>query len=169
MLFKDTITAVKGLNGPSAGVLVLNTNRIGLYKVRATTKSDYFYSLNQYDRREKPLFFQSSSAVATLTSALDTVLNSNVYAMPVFPDDDITQTPVTKYLNYEDFAYAVAHETHPNLYSWVYYVSKAFKLHRVLVNHSLDRIIDVAATGTTTTTTSTTTTSTTTTSTSTTA
>lgn len=157
MLFKDTIEVVKGTKGPSAGVMVLNTNRIGLFKVRATTKSDYYYSLRPQDRRDKPLFLHSASSVATLTTALDAVLNSNVYAMPVFPDDDATQSTVTKNIDYADLAYAIA-DPNSAQRSYVYYASKGFKIHRVLVDQNLDQIIDLAATGSTTTTTTTTTT-----------
>lgn len=164
MLFKDTIVAIKGLNAPSTGTFVLNTNRLGLYKVRATTKSDYYYTLNPWDRRSKPLFIHSGSAVATLASALDTALNSNVMTLKVYPNDDTTQSTVSKYINYDDFAYAYAYEG-DSTKSWVFYTSKAFKMHRVLVDNALDALIDLAATGTTTTTTTTTTTSTTTTST----
>jgi hypothetical protein len=157
MLFKDTIEAIKGLNAPSATPLVLNTNRIGLFKVRATTKSDYYYSLNPLDRRYSPLFVHSASSVATLTTALDAALNSNVMVLPVFPNDDSSQSTVTKNIDYADFAYAFTSSANAE-HSWVIYYSKAFKQHRVLVDQNLDQIIDIAGTGATTTTTTTTTT-----------
>jgi len=164
MLFKETVVLAKGLNFPTASVLVLNTNRVGLFKVRATSYSDFYYSINPWDRRDKPGFIQATSTVATLTTAFDTALDSNVMELVTLPNDDITETAVSKYIDYEDFAYAYAYEADSD-YSWVVYTTKAFKEVRVLVNNSLDELIDIAATGTTTTTTSTTsTTSTTTTS-----
>ncbi|KKM79016.1 hypothetical protein LCGC14_1354170 [marine sediment metagenome] len=166
MLFKETIVTWKGLNGPTQTPLVLNTNRVGLFKVRASTKSDFYYSKNPWDRRDKPHFVEATSSVATLITAFDTALDSNVMELVTLPDDDITQTPVPKNIDYEDFAYAYAYEADSD-YSWVVYTTKAFGEKRVLVNNSLDELVDIAATGTTTTTSTTSTTSTSTTSTST--
>lgn len=152
MLFKETIVTWKGLKAPSATTIVLNTNRVGLFKTRASTKSDFYYSLNPWDRRDAPGFIQATSSVATLTTALDAALDSAVMELVVYPDDDVTQDVTLKYIDYEDFAYAYAKEDDWEK-SWVVYTSKAFKQHRVLVNNSLDELVDIAATGTTTTTT----------------
>lgn len=159
MLFKETIVDWKSLKGPSATTLVLNTNRVGLFKVRDSSYSDFYYSLNPWDRREAPVFVQATSTVAALTTALDTVLDSNVMELVIYPDDDITATPVSKYIDYADFSYAYAYESDWEK-SWVVYYSKAFKWHRVLVNNSLDELVDIAGTGTTTTTTTSTSTTT---------
>lgn len=160
MLFKETVVSAKGLNFPTASVLVLNTNRVGLFKVRATSYSDYYYTVNPVSRRDKPGFIQATSTVAALISALDTALDSNAMELVVYPNNDVTATPVSKYIDYADFAYAYAKEDDATK-SWVVYSTKAFKEVKVLVNNSLDELIDIAATGTTTTTTSTTSTTTT--------
>lgn len=152
MLFKETVVTWKGLAGPTATTIVLNTNRVGLFKVRDTSYSDFYYSINPWDRRDKPHFVQATSTVATLTTAFDTALDSNVMELVVYPDDDVTQTPVAKYIDYEDFAFAYAKEDDWTK-SWVVYSTKAFKEVRVLVDNSLDELVDIAATGTTTTTT----------------
>jgi len=162
MLFKETIVTWKGLGAPTATTVVLNTNRVNLFKVRASTKSDFYYSINPWDRKSKPGFIQATSSVATLTTAFDTALDSNVMELVVYPNDDITATPVSKYIDYADFAYAYAYEDDWTK-SWVVYTTKAFGQVRVLVNNSLDELVDIASTGTTTTTTTSTTTSTTTT------
>jgi len=151
MLFADTIEAWKGLNVPSATSVVLNTNRIGLFKVRASTKSDYYYSMNPLDRREKPSFIDSASSVANLTTAIDDVLSSNVMVLKTYPNNDITETPVDKNIDYSDFAYAFAYEADATK-SWVVYYAKGFKKFKVLVNNNLAQLVDLAETGATTTT-----------------
>ena len=155
MLFLETVVSAKGLNFPTASALVLNTNRIGLFMVRATSYSKYYYSLNLLDRREKPGFINATSTVAALIAALDTSLDSNAMELVVYPDDDVTATPVVKYIDYADFSYAYAYEADWTK-SWVVYSTKAFKEIKVLVNNSLAELVDIAATGTTTTTTTTT-------------
>lgn len=158
MLFKETIVTWRGIGVPTASVVVLNTNRVNLFKVRASTKSDFYYAINPWDRRSSLGFIQATSSVSTLTTAFDTALNSNVMTLAIYPSNDVTQTPVNKYIDYEDFAYAYAYESDWTK-SWVVYTTKAFKEVKVLVNNSLDELIDLAGTGTTTTTTTTTTTS----------
>ena len=151
MLFAETIVSWKGLNGPSATTLVLNTNRVGLFKVRDTSYSDFYYSMNPWDRRDKPHFVEATSTVAVLTTAFDTALESNVMELRTCADNiAVTTSIVSKYIDYEDFAYAYAYEGDSN-YSWVIYTTKAFKQVRVLVHNSLADLIDIAATGTTTT------------------
>lgn len=152
MLFAETIVSWKGLNAPTATAVILNTNRVGTFKVRATSYSDYYYSLNLFDRREQPGFIEATLTVANLTTAFDTVLNSNVMVLKTYPNDDITETVVNKNIDYADFAYAYAYESDATK-SWVIYYAKGFKKIKVLVNNNLAQLIDLAATGTTTTTT----------------
>jgi hypothetical protein len=152
MLFAETIVTWKGIGTPTATGVVLNTNRVGLFKVRASSYSDYYYSINPLDRREKPGFIQATSTVAALTTAFDTTLDSNVMELVVYPDHDTTVAVVLKYIDYADFSYAYPYESDWEK-SWVVYSTKAFKEVKVLVNNSLAELIDIAATGTTTTTT----------------
>jgi hypothetical protein len=160
MLFKETIVSAQGIGFPTASVLVLNTNRVNTFKVRASSYSDYYYSINPWDRQDQPGFVQATSTVAALIAAFDTSLDSNAMELVVYPLDDITATPVAKYIDYADFAYAYAYEADWTK-SWVVYTTKAFGKKRVLVNNSLDELVDIAASGTTTTTTTSTTTTTT--------
>lgn len=150
MLFAETIVTWKGLNGPTATSLVLNTNRVGVFKVRASTKSDFFYSINPWDRRDKPHFVEATSSVATLTAAFDTTLDSNVMELVTYTGNVTTGAIVLKYIDYEDFIFAYAYEG-DSTKSWVKYSTKAFKEILVLVNNSLEELVDIAATGTTTT------------------
>lgn len=162
MLFLETIVSWKAVHAPSATSVILNTNRVGTFKVRASSYSDFYYSLNPVDRRDNPGFIEATSTVANLKTAFDTVLNSNVMVLKVYPLNDLTATPVNKNIDYADFAYAYAHETDWEK-SWVVYYAKGFKRIKVLVNNSLAELIDLAATGTTTSTTTSTTSTTTTT------
>lgn len=157
MIYKETITlwnavrphpTVDATNGTS---VILNTNRINNYKVRATTKSKFYYSINPWDRRESPGYLETESSNSTITNAFNSTYNSNIFAMPVFENDDTTTAVVTRNIAWEDFAYAIA-DPNSSTRSYVWYTKKGAGLVRVLVDYSLDQIIDIAGSGATTTT-----------------
>ena len=148
MLFLETIRGWKGLNVPSATSVLLNTNRIGLLEADGSN-SKFYYTIKPGDRRDSATFIQATTTVANIIVAMDDVLSSNAMDLPVFPDDDITASTVQKYIDYTDFAYAVGHESEADK-SWVYYCSKGFKLHRVLVDYTLAQLEQIAETGATT-------------------
>lgn len=152
MLFKETIRSWKGIGAPSATTVLLNTNRVGLLEADGSN-SKFYYTMNPLDRRESAGYVLATTSAANVIVAMDDVLSSNAMALPIFPDDDVTASAVTKYIDYADFAYAVPHGTTPASYSWVYYYSKGFKKHRVLVDYNLDQLEDLAESGDTTTTT----------------
>jgi hypothetical protein len=147
MLFVETIKSWKGPNAPTATSVLLNTNRIGLLQVEPTNDSKYYYTMNLYDRREKPHLIVGDTIVANIIVAMDDVLDSNAMLLKVFPDDDPTATPVNKYIDYADFAYAFNGESAGT--SWVHYYSKGFKQHRVLVDHTIAQLESLAESGAT--------------------
>ncbi len=147
MLFLETIREWKGLNVPTATSVLLNTNRIGLLEADGSN-SQFYYTMNPVDRREKASHIKATTTVANIIVAMDDVLSSNAMSLPVFPNDDITQSTVQKYIDYADFAYAVGHATEADK-SWVYYYSKGFLRHRVLVDYTLAQLESIAETGAT--------------------
>ena len=119
MIYKETIDAWMGLGTPNATEAVLNSDRIFNLKARGS-ESSFEYSLDTADRREKPTTIWSQSTVATVTAEFDKALLTRVMTLSLYPDDDITATPVNKYINYKDFIYAYPHEA-GNSNSWVLY------------------------------------------------
>ena len=147
MLFLETIRSWKGSNVPSATSVLLNTNRVGLLEADGSN-SQFYYTMNPRDRRESATYIQATTSVANVIVAMDDVLATNAMDLPVFPDDDITASTVQKYIDYEDFAYAVGHDSEADK-SWVYYYSKGFKKHRVLVDYTLAQLESIAESGAT--------------------
>jgi hypothetical protein len=94
--------------------------------------------------------------LATYTTASAATYENNYIALPVFEEDDTTTTAVTRYIPADSVSTAVADNT-SSTRTWLWY-QEGEKTIRVLVDYSLDQIIDVADTGATTTTTTTTTT-----------
>jgi hypothetical protein len=145
MLFLETIRGWKGLNAPTATSVLLNTNRIGLLEADGSN-SKFYYTLNLYDRREKPHFIEATTSLANVRVAMNDVLDSIEMWLKVFPNDDITASTVNKYIDYADFAYAYAYDA---TRSWVVYYSKGFKQHRVLVDHTIAQLESLAESGAT--------------------
>jgi len=157
MYYKETVTLWQGIrphptiDTTNGTYVVLNTNRINNLKVRASTKAKFNYSINPWDRREKPAYLQGESSVTTVSNAFDTTFNSYVLALPVFENDDTSVATVLRRIHVDDLAFAIADPDSANR-SYVWYTTKAFGLVRVLVDYSLDQLVDVADTGNTTTT-----------------
>jgi hypothetical protein len=148
MLFLETVEEWKGLNVPLAGSILLNTNRIGAFKLRASTKSGFFYTLRPEDRRDKAGYVHATTSVANIIVAMDDVLTSNAMLLKEYPNGDITATPVDKYIDYADFVYAVAYPGDATK-SIVTYGAKSFALIKAVVNESLASLEEIAETGTT--------------------
>ena len=148
MLFLETVEAWTGIHVPSAGSILLNTNRLGAFKVRDSTKSGFYYTILKDDRREKAGYIDATTSVANLIVAADDVLSSNAMLLKEYPNEDITATPVNKYILYEDFAYAIAYPGDATK-SIVYYTAKANKLIKSIVNETLASLEEIAETGTT--------------------
>ncbi len=148
MLFLETVEAVRGIGAPSPGSILLNTNRLGAFKVRASTKSGFYYTILKDDRREKALYIDATTTVANLIVAVDDILASDAMLLKEYPNEDITATPVNKYILYADFAYAIAYPGDATK-SIVYYAAKANKLVKSVINESLASLEEIAETGTT--------------------
>ena len=148
MLFLETVEAWRGLSTPSAGSILLNSNRLGAFKVRASTKSGFYYNVEPLDRRDKAGYIDATTTVANLIIVTDDVLTSNSMLLKEYPNGDITATPAVKYIDYADFAYAIAYPGDATK-SIVYYAAKANKLVKSVVNESLASLEEIAETGTT--------------------
>lgn len=150
MIFKTTITGYTGDMFHGTGEYVINTNRTSKYTAEGAT-SKILYVYRQRDRRSKSMEAFCSSTVADITAAMDKPLSSNVMTLATFPNEDLTKTPVTKYIRYDDFVYAKAYSKN-SAYSMITYLWRGDVI-REVVNSTLDELIAEAEATTTTTTT----------------
>lgn len=135
MIYKETISSWIGIGAPTPSIAVLNTDRITSLRARGS-ESTFEYSLDQADRREKPTTIWGESTVATVMAEFDKALLTRVMTLKLYPDDDVTATPVNKYIRYKDFIYAYAYDTTK---AWVVYEGG-----KGIVNDSIDDLVSDA-------------------------
>lgn len=130
--------------------IVLNTARINALQAYDTNYSQFKYLVRDKDRRSTPDHITTSSTVATIQTACESSLLTNLMYLPVYVDDDITSTPVTVYEPYSDFAFARPDHSDPDSRSYVYFSESPSHLKRYLVNLTIDELVDYAGSTTTT-------------------
>jgi hypothetical protein len=91
---------------------LLNPNRIIELRVKGTG-SKFFYANDPDDPRDSPDYIECTSTVDEIRTAYDTVPLSKFVDVPIFPttnlsDNDITGTPVSTHIAWENIAYAWA-------------------------------------------------------------
>jgi len=129
------------------GVSVLfNGSHINGLLVRASTKSSFMYNDNVHDVREKPSYVETESTVATIKAAADLTFQSTFVSLLVYPNNDLTATPVATLVNCESIAYVLKHATYPATKSVVVYYEGS-KRREVFVNYSMNQILSLADDG----------------------
>lgn len=139
-----------------SGTFLINMNRVNGMQTRASTKSSFYYVDNLWDRREAPRYVECDSSVSTLKTAADATWQSNMILLPVFPDNDSTETPYARYINVESISLVWEDKTSLDIYDeaercWVEYYEGSFRKRKVLVNLDIDAILSNADVGSTTT------------------
>ena len=134
-----------------AGTVLFNSNRIGPFTTIDT--NDTFFEFYEAQHTRKPHFdkYEVNETVAAI-AALVSSNNKLVYALPVFEDNDATNSSVTTYINTEEIVKGIAHGT-TSTYTWLWVEKIPGKVVKYLVNKTLETIKDYVNTGTTTTTT----------------
>jgi len=150
MLFKTTVSSYTGSIFKNTGEHVLNTDRILRYNDRDGSSTSILYAGNKHDRRSAPMPALITATVSEIKSSMDQALGSNVMTLSVFPGDDVTATPVDKYIDYADFMHASPLPSNSS-YSIVT-ISNNFSTTKAVVNSTLDAIVSSASGATTTTT-----------------
>ncbi len=141
MIFKTEITDYTGSVFHGAGEYVINTSCLVGYAVSGST-SKLLYTDRWRDRRTSPIPAYSSSTVAEIQAAVDSPLDSNIMTLSVFPGDDTSLPTVAKYIKYSDFVYAKAYRKN-TAYSLVSFIDGGM-MARVVVDNTLDEIIESA-------------------------
>lgn len=138
------------------GSRIFNTDYIVGAKTVETSKTEFLYNANPRDRRSLPQKIRVTDGIATIKTAFSATWQNNYLDLPSFPNNDATESAVTKTNAKESILYAKPDPSSPTTRSYVYVLEGAFKAEKLLVDYNLDQIIDIADTGATTTTTTTT-------------
>jgi len=115
-----------------------------------TTKTEFYYSFPKRNLFTLPETIKVTEGIATIKTAFAATWNTNYTDLPVFIDNDSTNSTETKTFSNESILWAVANNTTT---SWLYATSTGKVVKKYLVDYDLDQIIDIADTGATTTTT----------------
>ena len=136
------------------GTFLINMNRVNGMQTRASTKSSFYYVDNLWDRREAPRYVECDSSVSTLKTASDATWESNMMLLPVYPDNDSTQTAIARYVHVESISLVWEQESSVDIYDeaercWVEYYEGSFRKRKVLVGLGIDQILSNADVGST--------------------
>ena len=142
MIFKTEITDYIGTVFKVLGDHVVNTDRIIKPRSVNGSASQFWYTDRGYDRRAQPMPVYCDATLTEVKSEMDAVLDSNSMELKTFINNDITQSTLSKYIDYRYFIHAHSHRLNNN-YSWVTFI-EGFKLTKALVDNSLDELVNVA-------------------------
>lgn len=150
MLVKVTVETRSFKKVTSGVFYVLATEYISDAKTVETTKTQFTYPLVSRDLRTLPEVLKVTEGIADIKTAFAATWQNNYVDLPVFPDNDPTQSAVTQTYAKENIRWA---EAKNSTTSWVYIRESGNVVKKKLVDYNLDQIVDVADTGATTTTT----------------
>ena len=142
MIFKTEVTDFIGTVFKVLGDHVVNTDRIIKPRAVNGSASQFWYTDRGYDRRAQPMPVYCDVTLTEVKSEMDAVLDSNSMELKTFINNDITLSTLSKYIDYRYFIHAHSHRMNNN-YSWVTFID-GFRLTKVLVDNSLDELVNVA-------------------------
>lgn len=120
-------------------VILFNSNRVNGILVRASTKSSFMFHERLNNPREKASYVESESTVANLVSYSDYTFQSAFVSLPLYPDNDSTQSAVTTRINCDSIAYVYKDQAYPSTKSYIVY-QEAGKLRTVRSSYSINQI-----------------------------
>lgn len=141
-LGKDT-RVVDKTNGDT---FLFNANRVNGILVRASTKSSFMFTDFLGDQREKASYVESEDTVANLVIRADYTFQSTFVSLPLYPDNDSTQSTVTTRINNDSIAYVYKDQQYKASKSYLVY-AEAGKLRTVRVAYSINQIYSLVDDG----------------------
>ena len=116
---------------------ILNTNRITEMQLVGTDDSQFLYSDDPDDRRDSPGFIECVTSPTAITAYHDGVAESKFADLDIYPDMDITATPVTHTIEWDDIAYIYQtyHDIGRTVSHMVYY-AKAWERIECIIDHT---------------------------------
>jgi hypothetical protein len=133
---------------------VLNPHCISDLKVH-TKGSTFKFSDNFGDRREKYSIIICNKTKAQIEAIMDTVPFSNAITLPIHKNNNPEKETVDTTIQWAQIAYVDRYNPDPENHCWVVYTRGSFKRIEVLCNLSIEDVVDLVRSGTTTTTAST--------------
>jgi hypothetical protein len=118
---------------------LLNTNRLDSIIEKHGVATLYYFD-NPFDYRDSGHFMTIDMSVAEVIAQMDTALAHHSITLDMFPNNDITKTPVSTEISVADFAFAVT-DHHDATHSWVVYTESGWDIKAVLVDHVLAGIL----------------------------
>jgi hypothetical protein len=144
MLVKFTVKSITGykLNG-STQSLVFNSEHMFDWEDYGTD-SRFRYILNPWDRRERAMLVTVDESISSKYSAANTAWGDKIVNLPVVTEVDGDHTHMCIPVRSITWAEAVADETD---HCYVKYCEGGFKVREVMVPFSLNDIVAVGSTG----------------------
>jgi hypothetical protein len=108
MLFRATITSYVvrklGTDLP-IGTVLINTDNIVDMTLSGANDALIWYKFNKDDADETPFCFIVSDTLAEVVAGSNVSVISNILTLPIFEEDDVTDTAVDHYYNLKDLVF----------------------------------------------------------------
>lgn len=113
-----------------------------LYGLQANgTGSKFTYPINYRDRRYQNTYLETTEAPAAIAAAMALAYTDGTITLDVYPDNNTALTPVSTIFDVTSIQWGVASGAADSL---LYILEGAFKVRKILVNHTLAAIIALA-------------------------
>lgn len=127
---------------------ILNTENMFNVQTRATTKTKLFYTDNRNDRKKLAKVMNLEDAKAVVLLVFDKTYASNVITLPVFDNNLSTNSTTDRSFPVDSITRGTAYTADTDL-SWLWYNEGGGREIKILVNYTLQEIVDIADSGTT--------------------
>ena len=131
---------------------ILNTRRMSMLEdisLLQVAETRLLYSYREGHRRGNLHSIDIDKTPSQINTASELVPFDDFIGLPVYENDDLTSTPVTKYFKVRDIARVIACPDNDDLcYVWIHH--NEVRLRRYLVGMTLDNLYDWAMSGSTT-------------------
>lgn len=126
---------------------LLNTAHMFNVQSNGASAVKFYYVDNLYGLKSHGNYVEASETIADVRTAYDATYNAEYITLPVYEDDDITDSVTQRDIPAKSISRAVA-DNRDSERSWVYYC-EGEKTIRVLINYSLAELLDFIDTGST--------------------
>jgi hypothetical protein len=130
------------------GAAVINTHRLSGWRTVNVNDTAGYFSVRDGHQRGDFRYMQIDSTVSAVRAASDIAPSMIFNDFLVYPENDATQTPVTRYFNTNDIVWAYLDPASIGR-SFMYVLENGVKLTKYLVDSSLKDIVNEATTGST--------------------
>ena len=113
-----------------------------LYALQANGSGAKFtYPINYRDRRTENTYIETTDSVATITTAMGAAYTTGTVTLDVYPDNDTTASTVSTVYDVTSIQWGIPSGASD---TYLLILEGAFKVHKVLVAHTIAQIIALA-------------------------